>query len=86
MGRVINWFKKEEKPNPSAAAIEDLLLKLSSLKFEVQEVANKTKILETGLDDLRGKFNRKLSKIANEEAQKQEIPQNINTFGSNKFL
>jgi len=54
---------------------EKLSKRIVELSSICEELQNKFKILETNYNDLRGKFNRKLSGIKKEEANGEELGQ-----------
>ena len=74
------WKKKELKSDE----YEILVKKISNLSMQVDELHSKLKTLWTEYDNLRGKFNRKLSGLKKEEEQTEETENNLKPF--NPFI
>lgn len=68
---MIFWRKNETK-HLNSEEYEALLKRVVSLSAITEELHNKFKILETNYNDLRGKFNRKLSGMKKEETEEEE--------------
>jgi len=72
------WGKKDEKADDSgkkaihSAEYEDLLVRFVKISKEVELLTNKFEIFKIGLDDLRGKFSRKLKGLEPEAVSKPE--------------
>lgn len=61
------WFKKKNETQLNSSEYEQLAKKVVSLSTKVDELEGKFKVLQTGHDNLRGNFNRKLSGLKEEE-------------------
>lgn len=73
------WSKHENsnKNDINSAEYDRCLKRISELNARIDVLNAEIEILKTGLANLRGQFNRKLSGIRIEE-QKQEEPKDIN--------
>jgi ABC-type phosphate transport system auxiliary subunit len=65
-------FKKHDPLK--SEEMEIILKKINTLHLEFGELQGKFKALETSYDDLRGKFNRKLSMMQKQEATETTAP------------
>lgn len=75
------FSKKKEETPLNSKEYEYLLLKIAELRSEVGDLKTNYRIIETNMDDLRGKFNRKLYQMApKEEENKDKMPQSLNSF------
>lgn len=70
------WQKKNESPLRSDE-YERISRRFTEVVAIVEELQNKFKILETNYNNLRGNFNRKLSKIKEEEKEEMQTETNI---------
>jgi len=67
----------KKKPEPiRSAEYDDVLKKISALNHSLEEMKTKFVVLETNYNDLRGKFNRKLNIIKDQE--REDEPQSLN--------
>ncbi len=73
------FWKKKPLESLKNEEYEKILNRISEIKHQIEEVKTKCELLETNYNDLRGKFNRKLS-ILKEEMDQPEIPKSLNTF------
>ena len=73
------FFSKSKEKGLHSEDYEALLKRIAEVKHEIEEVKSKCAALETNYNDLRGKFNRKLN-ILKEQEEDDAIPQSLNTF------
>jgi len=75
----MNFWRRNENKVLHSEEYEKLSKRFIETASIVEELQNKFKILETNYNDLRGKFNRKLSGIKKEELEEdKEETQTIN--------
>lgn len=75
------FSKKKEETPLNSKEYEYLLLKIAELRSEVGDLKTNYRIIETNMDDLRGKFNRKLYQMQpKEEENSGKMPQSLNSF------
>lgn len=69
------FWRKNERKYLNSEEYESISKKVTQLSSTIEELSVKFKVLETNYNDLRGKFNRKLSGIKKEEAIQEDIAQ-----------
>jgi hypothetical protein len=67
-----NKSKNAEQTNLNSADYEKLLKKSVEVTAKIEELQIKLEVLRTDLQDMRGKFNRKLRGIRLEDQEEQE--------------
>lgn len=65
---------------------DKLLFLIKELTLELDILKNKFKIMETNYNDLRGKFNRKLSPLQKQESEKEDITEETQNKDINKTV
>ena len=71
----MSFWRRNEKKYLNSEEYESISKKVTQLSSTIEELSTKFKVLETNYNDLRGKFNRKLSGIKKEEANGDELGQ-----------
>jgi predicted transcriptional regulator len=78
------WKKKKEETEINSQEYETLLRRLLEVKHEISALNSKFEALQTNYNDLRGKFNRKLNIIKDQEGDHTET-QLLNTLNPFKI-
>jgi len=82
----MNFFFNRKFYEESRSQYENTLKRILEVKHEIDGLTHKVEIMQTNINDLRGKFNRKLYKLTPEEEKALETPrkpqetQSLNTF------